>query len=101
MAFLQARSFLDPSDIFNSDHEPEDIKEKVQKTVNLLYTFKETYEDHKAKLHTYFSDDQEPLEWEFTPKLVFPRFDKFTDRLEMIIVRGKTILCFLFVFTLN
>ena len=62
--------------------------------MNVLYAFKETYEDHKAKLHSYFTDNREPVEWEFTPKLVFPRFDKFTDRLEMIIVSqeiGKTI----------
>lgn len=86
---LQARTFLDPSDIFNGDTEPEETKDKVQKAVNVLKTFKETYEDHKAKLHSYFSGDQEPVEWEFTPKLVFPRFDKFTARLEMIIVSMK------------
>ncbi|CAC5361897.1 DNAH [Mytilus coruscus] len=91
MLINQARTFLDPSDIFNADIEPGDTKDKVQKAVNVLKTFKETYEDHKAKLHSYFSGDQEPVEWEFTPKLVFPRFDKFTARLEMIIEMFGTI----------
>ncbi|VDI07166.1 dynein heavy chain, axonemal [Mytilus galloprovincialis] len=91
MLINQARTFLDPSDIFNGDTEPEETKDKVQKAVNVLKTFKETYEDHKAKLHSYFSGDQEPVEWEFTPKLVFPRFDKFTARLEMIIEMFGTI----------
>ena len=82
---------MDPSDIFNPDIDPRETKEKVESAISVLNSFKQTYQDHKAKLHSYFTGDQDPVEWEFTPKLVFPRFDKFIGRLNLIVVSSKKI----------
>jgi dynein heavy chain len=41
------------------------------------------------KLKSYFGEGEEPREWEFAPKLVFARYDKFTERVETILVSSK------------
>ncbi|KAJ8313224.1 hypothetical protein KUTeg_009222, partial [Tegillarca granosa] len=81
MIINQARNFLDPSEIFKG--EVEETIDKVCKTVDVLHAFKETYEDHKSSLKNYFKD-REPREWEFAPKLVFARFDKFMERVDTV-----------------
>ena len=73
---------MDPSEIFKG--EIEEIIEKMQKAVHVLHAFKEAFEDHKSKMKTYFSGDMEVRVWEFAPKLVFARYDKFLERAEMI-----------------
>ena len=48
--------------------------------------WRDTYEEHKAKLKDYFKDGKEPIEWEFAPQLVFHRYDKFLDRVKTVAV---------------
>ena len=67
--------------------EVEETVVKVQKAYDVLKTFTDLYEEHKAKLKTYFKEGEKPLEWEFAPQLVFARFDKFKERVEIIKVR--------------
>jgi len=55
----------------------------VRKACDVLKAFKEAYEEHRHKLKTYF-DGREPREWEFAPKLVFARYDKFCERVETV-----------------
>ena len=45
-----------------------------------LHAFRDSYEEHKAKLKTYYKEGQQVNEWEFAAPLVFARFDKFVDR---------------------
>ena len=56
----------------------------MRKACDVLKAFKETYEDHRIKLKSYFPEGTEPREWEFAPKLVFARYDKFCDRVETV-----------------
>ena len=74
---------MDPTEILKGDLE--ETVDKVQAALKNLKAFKSQYEEHNHKLKDYFNE-KEPLEWEFTPELVFHRYDKFMDRVEMIYV---------------
>ena len=50
----------------------------------MLRGFKSAYEDHRRKLDTYFMEGKKAKEWEFAPKLVFARYDKFCERVETV-----------------
>lgn len=76
---------MEPTELFKG--ELEETIGKVRKSVEVLHIYKETYEDHKNKLKSYFGEGEEPREWEFTPKLVFARYDKFKERVETVLVR--------------
>ncbi|XP_062567134.1 dynein beta chain, ciliary-like [Saccostrea cucullata] len=82
MIINMARNFLDPSEIFKG--EIEETIEKVRKACNVLDAYKNTYEDHKERLKSYFPEGTEPRLWEFAPKLVFARFDKFMERVKTV-----------------
>ena len=58
-----------------------------------MLQIQEIYEEHRSKLKEYFRDGREPVEWEFTPKLVFTRYDQYIQRIEAIVVDVKC-LCF-------
>ena len=75
---------MDPAEILKGDLE--ETVAKVQGALKGLRAFKQQYEEHNAKLKDYFNE-RDPLEWEFTPDLVFHRFDKFINRVEMVYVR--------------
>ena len=77
----QCGNYLEPTEIFKG--EVEETIDKVQKAMKTLHSFKEIYEEHKSKLKDYFKD-REPKEWEFAPQLVFHRYDKFVERVEMV-----------------
>lgn len=81
-SILQARNFLDPSEIFKG--EIEETIEKVRKACNVLDAYRNTYEDHKERLKSYFPEGTEPRLWEFAPKLVFARYDKFVERVKTV-----------------
>lgn len=83
---MQARTFLDPSEIFKG--EIEETIEKVRKACNILDAYRNTYEDHKERLKSYFPEGTEPRLWEFAPKLVFARYDKFVERVKTVRVRS-------------
>lgn len=86
-SILQARNFLDPSEIFKG--EIEETIEKVRKACNVLDAYRNTYEDHKERLKSYFPEGTEPRLWEFAPKLVFARYDKFVERVKTVRVSFK------------
>ena len=79
---FQAKNFLEPGEIFKG--EVEEVIGKVRKSCGVLSAFRNAYDDHKAKLNTYFKDGAEPREWEFAPELVFARFTKFHERVETV-----------------
>ena len=80
----QATSYLEPQELFKG--ETEEVFEKVKTANRILLAFKTCFETHRDKLSTYFTDGQEPILWEFTPKLVFWRYDKFLHRVETVLV---------------
>ena len=77
----RSSEFLEPIDLFKG--EPEESVEKIKTTYNTLQAYEKSYQTHKAKLKTYFKNGS-PKEWEFAPKLVFARWDKFMEKMHMI-----------------
>ena len=73
---------MEPADIFKG--EAEETIEKVQVALRILRFFKDSYEEHRAKLPDYFKDGKEVRQWEFAPQLVFHRYDKFVERVETV-----------------
>ena len=61
----------------------------MRKACDVLKAFKETYEEHRLKLATYFPDGGVSRDWEFAPKLVFACYDKFCERVETVRVRAN------------
>ena len=62
----------------------EETVDKVRKASDVLKAFKETYDEHRLKLRSYFPEGVEPREWEFAPKLVFAVYDQFCERVETV-----------------
>ena len=89
----RASEFLEPIDLFKG--EPEESVEKIKVTFNTLDAYQKSYEKHRAKVKEYFKNGLPAREWEFTPKLVFARFDKFMEKMNMIRVN------FFFLFELS
>ena len=53
--FLQCRNYLEPAEIFKG--EVEETIEKVRTALKILRAFKQTYEDHRAKIKDYFTQN--------------------------------------------
>lgn len=49
-----------------------------------LEAYRATYEEHKAKLKTYYKEGEKVNEWEFAAPLVFARYDKFVERVKTL-----------------
>ena len=78
----RASEYLEPLDLFKG--EPEESVEKIRTTYNTVEAYTKCYDKHKLKLKSYFKQGEPPKEWEFTPSLVFARWDKFMDKLNKI-----------------
>lgn len=78
----RASEYLEPIDLFKG--EPEESVEKIKATYTTIEAYKNSYEKYKAKVKTYFKNGHPPREWEFSPKLVFARWDKFMEKMNMI-----------------
>jgi dynein heavy chain len=78
----RANEYLEPIDLFKG--EIEESMEKIRITYNSLEAYQKAYNEYKVKVGLYFKDDRQPREWEFTPKLVFARWDRFMERMHMI-----------------
>lgn len=78
----RASEYLEPIDLFKG--EPEESVEKIRVCCNTLEAYQNCYDKHKAKIKEYFKDGNTPKEWEFSPKLVFARWDKFIEKMNMI-----------------
>ena len=79
---FQARNHLDPTEIFKGEIEENMIRVKTAEQV--LQCFKETYEEYRLSLNKFFPDNVEPALWQFSPNLVFERFDRFMDRVIVV-----------------
>lgn len=73
---------MEPAELFKG--EVEETIEKVKTALQILNAFRSTYEEHRAKIKSYFADGEEVKEWEFAPELVFHRYDKFVERVETV-----------------
>ncbi|XP_075210990.1 dynein heavy chain at 93AB [Lycorma delicatula] len=81
LVIQQAKKFLDPSSIFQSD--VDEAKQRVELTVNTLKTFRDIFDEYKDNLAPFFKD-RPPTMWTFHPNIVFGRFQLFLDRLHTI-----------------
>jgi len=81
----QCRSYLDPSEVFKG--EVEETVVKVRTAVNSLTAFKDIYELYRGKVKDYFEPGEPARDWEFAPVLVFHRYDKFIERVQLVYVR--------------
>jgi len=66
--------------------EVEETVVKVKIAVSNLTALKEVYEQYRKRMPEFFRHG-EPKEWEFAPVLVFHRYDKFIERVQLIYVR--------------
>ncbi|GFG28503.1 hypothetical protein Cfor_03628 [Coptotermes formosanus] len=88
----QAKRFLDPASIFQSD--VDEARQRVQESIETLRLFRKIFDDCRDNLPSYFKDG-EPVHWTFHPKIVFERFQSFLKRLETIKCFFDTILEFM------
>ncbi|XP_071447818.1 dynein beta chain, ciliary [Hetaerina americana] len=77
----QAKRFLDPSSIFQSDLD--EAMQRIQLSISVLKTFRAIFDNSRENIASYFKE-KEPTPWTFHPNAVFERFDSFLKRLEMI-----------------
>ena len=82
LVMKRATEYLEPIELFKG--EIEESIEKIRKTQVTLELYQKTYDTYKSKVLTYFKNGLPPREWEFSPKLVFARWDKFIERIHMI-----------------
>ena len=68
------------------------MSEKVSVAVYHLNAMKDTYFWHRSKLASYKCENENADQhWEFSPRLVFHRYDRFLNRLASIQVSYQTI----------
>jgi len=67
--------------------EVEETVVKVKTVMSNLTALKDIYEQYRTKVTTYFQPEQPAVDWEFAPVLVFHRYDKFIERVQLIYVR--------------
>jgi len=88
---FQCRSYLDPSEVFKG--EVEETVVKVRMVVNNLKAFKNVYEKYRSKITSYSYQGDQAKDWEFAPVLVFHRYDKFVERVQLVYVRAIAVKC--------
>lgn len=77
----RASEFMEPIELFKG--ELDESMEKIRVTVNTLETYRKTHDTYKNKVLSYFKNG-DARDWEYTPNLVFGRWDKFMERIHMI-----------------
>uniref|UniRef100_A0A3P9AKI4 Dynein axonemal heavy chain 17 n=1 Tax=Esox lucius TaxID=8010 RepID=A0A3P9AKI4_ESOLU len=78
----QARLYLSPEEVLKGD-----VSEglfKVQTSLDVLNTFRLTYNERKASLSQYQRNGREVRLWDFNPLMVFSGFDCFINRVKTI-----------------
>ncbi|KAJ3191413.1 hypothetical protein HK101_007802 [Irineochytrium annulatum] len=73
----QARSFIQPAELFTS--EPEEAAERIRIVLRVCKAFKEVYFENKTQL----AESERP--WNYDTKIVFARLDKFVARVQQIL----------------
>lgn len=77
-----AEKELDPDSIFQG--EPDEMHLKVDKCIDELEFFKNSFEQVRNNLDSYFKEGVEPVPWNFHPRNVFQRLMDFIDRLHLV-----------------
>ncbi|XP_054832302.1 dynein axonemal heavy chain 9-like [Eublepharis macularius] len=78
----QARNYLNPEDLLKG--EPEESLGRVHCTLDIFNYFKQTFEERRENLSTYFQPGQEVKEWDFPSIMVFAQLDNFLERLHLV-----------------
>ena len=76
------KTFLDPESILKA--EVDEAYDQIKIAQKVLSDFKRLYYEYKEKIPTYFKNGVEPKTWDYRPKLVFHRFDRFQQRIDII-----------------
>jgi len=82
---VKCRVYLDPEDIFKC--EVEETHAKLLTALVGLDSFKQAYEHYRCRLSEYrtnSSSDASLEDWQFPPKIIFHRYDRFLARLANI-----------------
>ncbi|XP_072155544.1 dynein beta chain, ciliary isoform X1 [Bemisia tabaci] len=88
----QAKRYLDPSSIFQTD--VDEAKIRIQHSLTVLRNFREIFDNYKEKLGTFFKD-RPPNMWTFHPNIIFGRMQHFIERLHTIQWFFSTVMEFL------
>ena len=73
---------MEQLDLFKG--EPDESMEKINQTVRALEAYQNSYTQYKNNLKNYFKNGELVKEFDFTPKLVFARWDMFMERVRII-----------------
>ncbi len=73
---------MEPLDLFKG--EPDESMEKINQTVRALEAYQDAYAHYKANLKNYFKNGEMVKEFDFSPKLVFAKWDMFMERVRII-----------------
>ena len=73
---------MEPLDLFKG--EPDESIEKINQTVHSLEAYYSAYLHYKNNLKNYFKNGEVVKEFDFSPKLVFARWEKFMERVRII-----------------
>ncbi|KAM9308794.1 LOW QUALITY PROTEIN: dynein axonemal heavy chain 11 [Gastrophryne carolinensis] len=88
----QTKLYLSPEDLFKE--ETEEALEHVRIAINVLRSFKLSFQSHRSNLGSFYRDSNEFKAWDFRSHLVFSRYDRFLERLMKIEDVLQTILEF-------
>ncbi|KAG7159120.1 Dynein beta chain, ciliary-like 3 [Homarus americanus] len=80
-ARLQGRNFIGTVGFQAETTEP---LQKINTCVSVLKTFRDSFQEHREKVHSYFKEEERPRRWEFHPTHAFSRMDQFLSRLANI-----------------
>ncbi|CAF1546398.1 unnamed protein product, partial [Didymodactylos carnosus] len=78
----QASEFMEPIDLFKG--EPDESMEKINQTCRALDAYQLAYNHYKGNVKNYFKNGELVKEWDFSPKLVFAKWDLFMQRVKVI-----------------
>uniref|UniRef100_W5MKY4 Dynein, axonemal, heavy polypeptide 9 like n=1 Tax=Lepisosteus oculatus TaxID=7918 RepID=W5MKY4_LEPOC len=78
----RAFAYLIPEELFKM--ELEEGVERVQRTINIIKSFKRCYNQHRDKIKQYYREQHDVRPWDFPSHLVFVRMDRILERLLMI-----------------
>ncbi|XP_074120841.1 dynein axonemal heavy chain 9 [Sminthopsis crassicaudata] len=78
----QACIYLSPKDLLKG--EIEESQRKIQVVMDILNFSKEMFENRRDNLKTYFKQDHEVREWNFSSSMVFMQMNGFLRRLKMV-----------------
>ena len=73
---------MEPLDLFKG--EPDESMEKINQTVHALEAYQNAYAHYKANLKNYFKNGEMVKEFDFSPKLVFAKWEMFMERVRII-----------------